>query len=232
LLDLNGVGVLIDLGAGPMHYSIKLAQGSNFSVIAVDLDFSAEDVDVARKSGVKPIRANGQKLPFGDQSVDRVLMSSLLHMVPDLNALLLETRRVLKKNGHIVLSVPNNYHYIPRLLKSPIARLFNLPGDEESLITYLNDSFNVGGPQGYYSVSELTDLLFQAGLRIIEHEYSPGKFGSLLWELGVLAYARFGNVAFHLLFFFYPFAKLIDATYDKSLIGSEHILKIQRVLDE
>jgi len=232
LLALEGVGALIDLGAGPMHYSIKLAKSSNFSVIAVDLDFPVEHVDVAKKNGVNPLRANGQKLPFGDQTIDRILMSSLLHMVPDPNALLIECKRVLKKEGHIVLSVPNNYQFIPRLLKSPIARLFNLPEDDESLIAYLNKSFYVGGPRGYYSVSDLTDLFSQTGLEMIDHEYAPGRFGSLLWEVGVLAYVRFGNVAFHLLFFFYPFAKLIDAICNKNRIGSEHIVKIRRVVDE
>lgn len=232
LLDLRNGQTVLDLGAGQMQYAILIARHDGAHVIAADLDLRMDRVDEARRNGVVPLRANGQALPLADGSVDRILMSSLLQMVPGPLQLLRECKRVLKPGGHVVLSVPNHYQFIPVLMKSfaapVLCRLFGMPRTPGELIRHLNERFHVGGSQGYYSLNELTALLEASGFRIAEHKYAPGRFGSLLWELGVLGYVRFGNLAFHLLFFTYPFARLCDILV-KSSVGSEHIVKVSPV---
>lgn len=229
MLDAHANETVLDLGAGPMQYSILVARCDGALVIAADLDFLTGDVELAKRKGVVPIRADGQFLPLADQSIDRILMSSLLHMVPEPLLVLRECRRVLKNEGHVVLSVPNHYQFIPKWMNSiawpTLQRLFGLPSTHAELIQKLNERFHVGGPQGYYSLDELNTMLHSSGFFVMEHKYSPGRFGSVIWELAVLGYVRCGNVAFHLLMFVYPLARFFDVI-SKSSVGSEHVLLV------
>lgn len=234
MLGADRQKIVLDLGAGPMQYAIAVAQNDSAYVIAADLDFRLDCVDVEKRNRVVPLRANGQSLPLADKSIDRILMSSLLHMVPEPLKLLQECHRVLKQDGHVVLSVPNHYQFIPKLMKSfagsAFCYLFRLPHTHEELVCQLNKRFHVGGPQGYYSIDDLNSLLKSSGFDIVEHKYAPGWFGSLLWEFAILGYVRFGNIAFHLLFLTYPLARFFDI-FIKSSIGSEHIVKALPIYD-
>lgn len=228
LLDVKADSVILDLGAGPMQYAVRLAKGSCGQVIAIDWDISADHAALARRYDITALRADGQALPLADRSVDRIVMSSLLHMVPEPKRLLLECCRVLKPNGHLVLSVPNHYQFIPAMFHrkkwSAFRKMFRLPSDDVALTALLNQRFGVGGPQGYYSASDLESLLRACDFQVEEHRYAPGRIGSWLWEMGVVAYVRFGNKALHALFLFYPLARLCEILVTPTS-GSEHIVK-------
>lgn len=219
---------VVDLGAGQMHYASELAKGLATGVVAVDLDFPAGSLKLVER-GMKIVRADAARLPLKDHEVDCILMSSLLQMVFDPSRLLQECRRVLRRDGHIVLSVPNRYRYIPVLMRSSfkafLSRVLRLPDSDADLTVLLNERFHVGGPRGYYSLEELTELVKSSGFLIAHHRYAPGRLGSLLWELAVLAYVRFGNIAFHLVFLCYPLARLFDIIV-RPTAGSEHIVRI------
>jgi SAM-dependent methyltransferase len=219
---------VIDLGAGQMHYASELAKGPATGVVAVDIDLPAGSAQLVEQ-GMKIVRADAARLPLKDHGVDCILMSSLLQMVFDPLRLLRECRRVLRRDGHMVLSVPNRYRYIPVVMRSFVkpflSRALRLPDADGDLVGLLNERFHVGGPQGYYSLEELTVLLGSSGFRITHHRYAPGRLGSLLWELAVLVYVRFGNIAFHLVFLCYPLARLFDVIA-RPTSGSEHIVRI------
>ncbi len=223
---------ILDIGAGSMSYSIALSRRNNIKVIAVDLLFTPEDELFARRNTVEALIADACVLPLRNSSVDCILMSSLLQMVSEPIHLLRECLRVLRPSGYIVLSVPNHYQFIPKFMGSSgghfFMRLFGLPHSSEELVGHLNKRFNVAGPKGYYSEHELKALLVKAGFRITDHKYAPGRFGSLLWELSVLAYVKCGKVAFHLLFLSYPLAWLFDLIF-KPTVGSEHIVRIEPI---
>ncbi len=229
LSDLSAGDVLLDIGAGPMSNAIALKRLGKAWVIAIDLSFKNRDKWRAQIYGVQAVVADGCTLPLRSSSVNRILLSSLLQMVPEPSDLLKECLRVLKPNGHVVLSVPNHYQFIPKLLRSIIgsvvAKSLGLPHTHQRLVRRLNRLFRVEGPRGYYSTDELMELLRSSGFRITHHRYAPGRLGSLLWELAVLAYVRFGNIAFHLVFFCYPLARLFDVII-KPTAGSEHIVRI------
>jgi len=229
LLDVRDSSIIVDLGAGRMQYAVKLAKISNARIIAIDWDISPNSTALARRHDIAVLFADGRALPLADRSVDRILMSSLLQMVPEPEQLLAECYRVLKREGHMVLSVPNHYQFIPAILESPryrfLCRFFKLPPNHAELTTFLNKQFKVGGKKGYYSRTELNGLLAKCRFEIMEYRYAPGWVGSLLWEFGVLAYVRFGNLAFHLLLPFYPIARLYDILVNP-MIGSEHIVKV------
>lgn len=228
LLQPSPDQLVLDLGAGPMQYAMRLARESDARVIAADLNIRAEHANLAMRAGVMPVQANGLALPFSDRTFDRILMSSLLHMVPDPVALLNECRRVLKPDGQLVLSTPNHYQFIPRWLRVlqrlRLSRLLGVPKSHEGLIAQLNHKFQVGGPQGYYSHDQIVTLLERGGFVAQGHVYAPNGCASFLWELAVLGYARFGNAAFHVLFLFYPLGWILEKIC-KPTEGSEHIVK-------
>lgn len=228
LLEISVGQRVLDLGAGPMQYAIRLASADGSRVVAADLAIRKDYADLAKSAGVMPVQANGLALPFAERSFDRILMSSLLHMVPDPVSLLEECRRVLKPDGHLVLSAPNHYQFIPRWLRTlgalRLSRPLGLPGSHEELVELLNHKFQVGGPQGYYSRGELVALLAKGGFVVDEHVYAPNRCASFFWELAVMGYARLGNIAYHVLFLLYPFGWILEEVCQPSE-GSEHIVK-------
>ena len=221
--------IIVDLGAGPLQYSFALSKMSEAKVIAVDLAFSDEVLAEARRRGLTILCADAMALPFATATVDKILISSLLHMVPRPEVLLTECRRILKPQGYIVLSVPNNYQYMPKILGwsswRHISKWLGLPKSYEELQSALNRKFKVGGPQGYYSFRELEALLARGGFEVVVSAYAPARAGSFLWELAVLTHLKLGNVAFHFLFLVYPFVRLVERSSRKPSTGSEHIVK-------
>lgn len=222
---------VLDVGAGGMQYAIALGRREKVRVVALDVDLRMDLVARSKQQGLLPVRASGHAIPLGKASVDRIIMSSVLHMVEDPELLLSECARVLRPGGHIVISVPNHYRFIPIFMRSrfgkALGRLLGLPGSYDDLVLSLNTLFGVKGSKGYYSFAELRDLLARSGLCIGSHALSPGLVGSLLWELSVLGYVKFGRLSFILVFLIYPLARLCDLLVPVSM-GSEHIVKALR----
>lgn len=212
MLNLQHGDLVSDGGCGPGYYvSGILEQGA--VPIAVDWK-THQGIRDMREEQPKPgfLRADVQKLPFGDGVFDAVLLSSVLQMVQDDRALLAECHRVLKGSGVLVLSATVDYLFIDRLnaVKPQLGRLFAVNGT------------------GYYSVAEVARLL-KGRFRVIEIEYSPRLLGSLVYELELYFWYRF-RVPF-LSAAFYPlfgvFARL-DSALGGSL-GDEFIIKAQKI---
>jgi SAM-dependent methyltransferase len=229
LLAVRSQDIVVDIGAGSLQYSLRIAGGLPCRVIALDLGFDPSGAEAAKRRRVQRLQASGEQLPFLSRSVDRVLLSSVLQMVPHPDRLLSECVRVLKPGGILVMSVPNEYQYVEAFLESSryrfIRRIVGLDWSKKRLVAVLNDRFRVGGPNGYYSFERLSNLLSENGLSILEHRYAPGPFGSFVWEMGVLAFARLGGAALHILLPILPIALLIDRI-QRAPRGSEHVVKL------
>jgi len=79
-----------------------------------------------RDLGVGLIRADAMRLPFADNTFDKILMTEVLEHLPDEQASLREIRRVLKPGGTYVLSVPNaNYPFWWDPLNKTLELLFD-----------------------------------------------------------------------------------------------------------
>ena len=103
ILDSLPVGVALDAACGTGRHTEYLASLGH-TVIGVDV--SPEMLDVAR--GKLPElefhEAHLEQLPLADNSVDLVLCGLAVSHVPDLRSVLGELVRVLRPNGHLVLS--------------------------------------------------------------------------------------------------------------------------------
>ncbi len=72
-----------------------------------NIDVSVEAIKFMKQAGYKRItKTDGKKVPFKDSTFDIVAAFDVLEHIEDDKAALLEWKRVLKKDGAIVLSVP------------------------------------------------------------------------------------------------------------------------------
>ncbi len=108
LLDKYPVtGKSLDLGCGEG----KVAEAVFEKQISVGLDNGPEMVRKATINRIykKVVLGDAAKMPFENQSFDFIFSNSVVEHIEDIEGVLSEMKRVLKKDGIIILTVPNNY---------------------------------------------------------------------------------------------------------------------------
>jgi len=105
---------VLELGCGPGVHTIEFAKtiGENGKLYAVDMQakmisrlkekLSKSESKYLSKIEVKV--ANAYDLPFGDKTIDLVIMVGVFGEIPDKNRALQEIRRVLKLGGILAIS--------------------------------------------------------------------------------------------------------------------------------
>ena len=105
----------LEIGSGTGYFSLNLLQsGLVQKVTATDISRGMlRTLDrTARRLGleVKTVRADAEKLPFGDESFDLVFGHAVLHHIPDLPTALAEMNRVLVPGGTLAFcGEPSRY---------------------------------------------------------------------------------------------------------------------------
>lgn len=105
----HDVKVIVDIGAGTGFFSkefAKLYPGS--MVYAADISdymitYIKEHVESAHPD-VKAMKMTDSDVPLTDASADLIVMINVHHEIPDHDRMLTECRRLLKKNGKILIS--------------------------------------------------------------------------------------------------------------------------------
>lgn len=95
-------GTVLDLACGSAPLADRLP-GHRY----LGVDLSAAELAAAGGRGAPVARADARRLPLADGSVDAVVMSMALMLVP-LHETLCEVRRVLRPRGVFVATVPHN----------------------------------------------------------------------------------------------------------------------------
>ena len=107
---------ILDLGCGDGFY-LYLLSNLELNTILYGVDSDKHALNSAMKNlKIDEIRLTQadlmKKLPFNNDFFDAIVMSEVMEHLPDEINGMKEVRRVLKKNGRIVLSVPNiNYPF-------------------------------------------------------------------------------------------------------------------------
>ena len=98
-------GRILDIGCGDGHKMLALSSIGN----VVGVDICDTQLEKARARGLKVFRCNidTERLPFPDGHFDLIVSSEVIEhvLVPD--HLLREARRVMKPDGHFLLTTPN-----------------------------------------------------------------------------------------------------------------------------
>ena len=106
LADLSSATCAIDVGSG-LSAPSKLWRDNfpNLNLYCVNINFNQLFFSGQEKN-IQFINSSSTKLPFADNSVDRVLaLESAQHFKP-LSSFITESKRVLTKNGLLVLAIP------------------------------------------------------------------------------------------------------------------------------
>ncbi|MBC7235683.1 MAG: methyltransferase domain-containing protein [Chloroflexi bacterium] len=106
--------LLLDVACG-LGDLLRFAAARGVQAYGVDLSSVAARATANKVPAAHVAVANGERLPFADETFDHVtILGSLEHFL-DPGQGLLEIRRVLKWGGHALVLVPNSY-YLPDIL--------------------------------------------------------------------------------------------------------------------
>jgi ubiquinone/menaquinone biosynthesis C-methylase UbiE len=143
---------IADLGCGSGVFTDLLGrQGYH----ATGLDLSPKLIAQARTkySGVEFLEGDVEQLPFPDQSLDGVLLSGLVHHLPDPARCASEVYRVLKRGGSFAAFDPNRmnpFMYLYRDRSSPFYSSVGVTENERPVLaqqiaaTFRQAGFTVG----------------------------------------------------------------------------------------
>jgi len=116
-LDLQPGHVVLDMGAGAGRHAFEVFR-RGARIVALDYDAAElkdvlatlaamiESDEVPRDSHALCVNGDGTRLPFPDNSFDRIICSEVMEHIPDDRAAAAELARVLKPGGIIAVTVP------------------------------------------------------------------------------------------------------------------------------
>jgi SAM-dependent methyltransferase len=109
-LNIPQGGVALDIGSGPGNVTASLARGAGPEGLALGVDISEPMLERAARNEAGPqvgfIKADAQRLPLRDNTVDAVVSTAVLQLVPHPAAALAEMARVLRPGGRLAIMVP------------------------------------------------------------------------------------------------------------------------------
>ncbi|AJH77974.1 class I SAM-dependent methyltransferase [Heyndrickxia coagulans] len=108
LLELKKGDIVADLGSGNGFFTIPIAQKTETTVYAVDIEPKMLDglKAYASQEGVttiRPIVSDLTEMAIANQAVDKIFSSLVMHEISDLEKAIQEMRRILRPNGKLLI---------------------------------------------------------------------------------------------------------------------------------
>jgi SAM-dependent methyltransferase len=125
----NDTGSLrvLDIGCGT-GASKRIYAARAATYVGVDLSFGALRVARAQHRDNAWLLADGTRLPFRDGSFDVAALSSVLHHVPDMTAMLIAARQAVRPGGIVFAFDPNLLHPAMALFRHPGSPMYCAEG--------------------------------------------------------------------------------------------------------
>jgi SAM-dependent methyltransferase len=160
--------VVLDVGCGTGKLLENLMK--KFGVEAVGID-----IVPTKLKGCSFVRAGAQNLPFREDVFDVLFSLGVVEHLPLTEIALLESHRVLKKKGQVLITVPNLFS-LHTLFDRPLRQILGL--------------WKIGLEKSY-SIGNFYNLMYCAG-------YNKAKHKIILWDLKAgsklsRAYTEFDN---------------------------------------
>jgi arsenite methyltransferase len=109
-LNIPPGGIALDVGSGPGTVTASLARAAGSDGLALGVDISEAMLTRAVRNEAGPqvgfIRADAQRLPLRDDTVDAVVSMAVLQLIPNPAAAIAEMARVLRPGGRLAIMVP------------------------------------------------------------------------------------------------------------------------------
>lgn len=109
-LDVPQRGIALDVGSGPGNVTASLARAAGPEGLGLGVDISEPMLARAVRNEAGPqvgfIKADAQRLPLRDNTIDVAVSTAVLQLVPDPAAALAEIARVLRPGGRLAVMVP------------------------------------------------------------------------------------------------------------------------------
>jgi len=128
--------VVADLGCGSGAFT-TLLRDHGFQCVGLDLSEALLHRGHKHYPGVKFVAGDVETLPFADSALDGVLLSGLVHHLPDPSVCAREVFRVLKPGGGYVAFDPNRlnpFMYLYRDRSSPFYSSVGVTANERPVI--------------------------------------------------------------------------------------------------
>jgi len=141
-LNIPPGGTALDVGSGPGNVTASLGRAAGADGLALGVDISEPMLTRAVRAEAGPqvgfLRADAQRLPLRDNTVDAVVSIAVLQLIPDPAAALAEMARVLRPGGRLAVMVPTAGRAAPlwRMLPSAGAHAF----DDDEIADILEDN--------------------------------------------------------------------------------------------
>ncbi|MFZ1081412.1 MAG: class I SAM-dependent methyltransferase [Candidatus Kryptoniota bacterium] len=154
----------IGAGDGDIVFTLTKKGHSCFAMDISDIRLKRYEA-MAHQQGIRQLLGNvEEKIPLENESLDAVLCGEIIEHVPDNDKAIEEIRRVLKRNGQFILSVP--YKETLKITKCPdCGKQFELNG-------YLHT----------YDKQSVRSLLEQHGFAVVETHIGHTKFSREIWK--------------------------------------------------
>ncbi len=111
----NASSKILDAGCGDGGLMKLMVE--KWGIDGYGTDISKKGIRLAKKAGIKAkVTDLSKKIPFGDNFFDVVIACELIEHLVNPDIFLSECRRVLKKNGFLVITTPNLSFWFNRII--------------------------------------------------------------------------------------------------------------------
>jgi demethylmenaquinone methyltransferase/2-methoxy-6-polyprenyl-1,4-benzoquinol methylase len=111
--DLHENQSLLDIGGGTGRVTVLFSEITQKLLVA---DSATKMLQIAKQKGIFGVNCESEKLPFGRESIERVILVDALHHVANQAQTLKEMWRVLSPGGKMIIEEPDIQNFYVKLI--------------------------------------------------------------------------------------------------------------------